>query len=272
MLTVKNKKKENNFRSFLYSYKKIKINSILLVVERRKYMQTKSISSYDGTKIYYKICGKGKPLIFLHGNAGSPRIFKKQIPLFSKFFQLVFMESRDHGRSLNNSTTLTFEQMARDLACICSAENFTTIDLLGYSDGAMIAMWFAHLFPQKVHKMILNAGNITPDGLKVRPRFGATLLYYGLKCLRFIPFTQKYLRIAHLIIVECGLEWQDLEKISIPSLVIAGEKDIIKTAHTKKIAHSIPHSQLVIVPGGKHRMLKKKHSLFNKYVLDFLYL
>ncbi|RSU08149.1 hypothetical protein CBF30_02580 [Vagococcus entomophilus] len=271
MLTIKNKKKEKNSRSFPYSYKKIKINSILLIVERRTYMQTKSISSYDGTKIYYKICGKGKPLIFLHGNAGSPRVFKKQIPLFANFFQLVFMESRDHGRSSNNSTTLNFEQMARDLACICSAENFKTIDLLGYSDGAMIAMWFAHLFPQKVHKMILNAGNITPDGLKVRPRFGATLLYYGLKCLSFIPLTRKYLRIVHLIIVQCGLNWQDLEKISTPSLVIAGENDIIKTAHTKKIAHSIPNSQLVIIPSGNHRMLKTNASLFNKYVLDFLH-
>lgn len=45
----------------------------------------------DGTDIYYRRMGAGEPVLFLHGNGGSSRFFKYQVPSFEPYFQLIFL-------------------------------------------------------------------------------------------------------------------------------------------------------------------------------------
>ena len=63
---------------------------------------------------------------------------------------------------------------------------------------------------------------------------------------------------------------EDLSRITAPTLVIAGEHDMIKTEHTRLIAASIPGASLEIIPGGDHFVMMRRPGDFNKTVAAFL--
>lgn len=104
--------------------------------------QKKILLTTDKSLIYYEVSGQGFPLFLLHGNGGSGKYFKKQVPEFSRYFKVFTVDSRGHGRSTNNSTTLSFEQMADDLHMIMDQEHITQANIVGFSDGANLAMVF----------------------------------------------------------------------------------------------------------------------------------
>ena len=107
-----------------------------------KYFQT-----IDGSQIFYQIFGKetNYPLVLLHGNGNDHTFFNYQISYFSKEYQVIAVDTRGHGRSTNTQSQLTFPLLAEDLAGIIQQEHLTKINLLGFSDGANIAMVFTHL-------------------------------------------------------------------------------------------------------------------------------
>ena len=61
----------------------------------------------------------------------------------------------------------------------------------------------------------------------------------------------------------------DLSGMNIPTLVIAGTNDMIRTSHTKKIHEAIPGSRLALIDGD-HFVANKNPSAFNAAVMDFL--
>ena len=116
-----------------------------------KYFQT-----IDGSQIFYQIFGKetNYPLVLLHGNGNDHTFFNYQISYFSKEYQVIAVDTRGHGRSTNTQSQLTFPLLAEDLAGIIQQEHLTKINLLGFSDGANIAMVFTHLYPDFVNKLV----------------------------------------------------------------------------------------------------------------------
>lgn len=68
---------------------------------------------------------------------------------------------------------------------------------------------------------------------------------------------------------EPNIDTKELSQIKAPTLVIAGTKDTIKEIHTRKIASSIPNSELVFIPGN-HFIAEKKSGDFNQVVDKFL--
>ena len=77
-------------------------------------------------------------------------------------------------------------------------------------------------------------------------------------------------RLLTLVLTEPHLTYAELATIQAPTLVLAGEKYIIKQAHTQAIAAHLPHAQVVILPGVTHYAPQENPALFNKTVLDFL--
>lgn len=127
-----------------------------------KYFQT-----IDGSQIFIKFLAKKQitPLCYFMVMA-MIILFNYQISYFSKEYQVIAVDTRGHGRSTNTQSQLTFPLLAEDLAGIIQQEHLTKINLLGFSDGANIAMVFTHLYPDFVNKLVLNSGNVTMSGLK----------------------------------------------------------------------------------------------------------
>lgn len=225
----------------------------------------------EDARIYYEKYGAGTPLILLHGNGGSGRYFSKQIPVLAKFFRLFVIDSRGQGRSTNKADKLTFQLMAEDINSLMVKENLAKADILGFSDGANTAMVFAVSHPEKVRRLILNAGNTTLSGVKKSGLLISDALPKFCHFLsRFIPALKNLSQVLSLLSLETILTPAELKKITAPALVLAGEHDIIKTRHSAFIAETIPQARLVILEGLGHRGAKQNPQRFNEEVLKFL--
>ena len=142
--------------------------------------------------------------------------------------------------------------------------------ILGFSDGANIAMKFAINYPDKVKALILNGGNLNPKGVK---RTAQIPIEIGYKIARRFALksscAKKSAEMLGLMVNEPNIERTQLSKITVPTLIICGRNDIIKESHTKEIAENIPNAKLSIIKGN-HFIANKRYLAFNKEVESFL--
>jgi pimeloyl-ACP methyl ester carboxylesterase len=88
-----------------------------------------------GIKLYVEEYGSGQPLLMIHGNGGDMSAFSENVPYFSKKYRVILVDSRSHGKSIDTSPKLTFEQMADDFAALLDAMKIPKAYVLGWSDG-----------------------------------------------------------------------------------------------------------------------------------------
>lgn len=169
-----------------------------------------------------------------------------------------------------NKEPFTIEQFSCDLYEFMVSLELSNAVILGFSDGANIAMKFAIKYPDKVKALILNGGNLNPKGVK---RTTQIPIEIGYKIARLFASkstgAKKNAEMLGLMVNEPNIEPNELSKITAPTLVICGSNDMIKESHTKEIAGNIPNARLSIIKGN-HFIANKRYAAFNKEVEDFL--
>ncbi len=220
--------------------------------------------------LYYYEKGSKEPFILLHGNGEDSTYFKHQTDYFSDRYRVIALDTRGHGKSPRGSAPFTIKQFAKDLNEFMNSMAIPEAIILGFSDGANIAMEFALKYPHKVKALILNAGNLNPKGVK---RTVQLPIEIGYKIASLFSSksqsANKNAEMLGLMVNEPNIKPSELVRITAPTLVICGTRDMIKEAHTKEIAGSLPNAKLVIVKGN-HFIADKNPSAFNKEVEDFL--
>ena len=68
--------------------------------------------------IAYYTFGQGEPLVLLHGNGEGSEYFAKCIPYLSRFYRVIAVDSRGHGKSERGEGKLNFDRMAEDLRMV----------------------------------------------------------------------------------------------------------------------------------------------------------
>ncbi|MGI5979485.1 MAG: alpha/beta fold hydrolase [Oscillospiraceae bacterium] len=220
--------------------------------------------------LHYEEYGSGAPLILLHGNGEDSTYFRGQIGPLSAFYRVIAVDTRGHGRSPRGSAPFTIGQFARDLGDFMDERGIEKADLLGFSDGGNIALTFALSAPERVEKLVLCGANLFPAGLKPLTLFGIDAAWAFLTPLS--PLSLRIRRRAELLRLmarEPQIDPSALSKITMPSLVVAGTRDVIRERHTRLIAESLPNARLCILPGG-HTVAAEDPERFNRAVLEFL--
>jgi pimeloyl-ACP methyl ester carboxylesterase len=234
-------------------------------------MKTGYVNS-GSANIYYELYGEENEvvLVLLHGNGENMRFFKHQIPFFEKYYKVLCIDSRGHGESGFGKDTLSLNTMAMDLLNISREMGFKSINVLGFSDGANIAMIAASRQEGLIKNLVLVGGNMNVWGFKPGT-FATVMLAYACTSLAgLIDKTKKVNgEILALMVREPNITKEDLSCIDARTLVLAGTNDMIREGQTKKIASSIPNSKLKIMEGD-HFFLFRNYDEFNKEVLDFL--
>jgi pimeloyl-ACP methyl ester carboxylesterase len=77
------------------------------------------------------------------------------------------------------------------------------------------------------------------------------------------------LQLLNLVANQPHIPLTDLASVTIPTLVMAADCDVIRDEHTLRIFHALPQAQLAIFPGSTHMMPKQDPARFNRAVLDF---
>ena len=220
--------------------------------------------------LFYQEKGTGEALILLHGNGEDSTYFKHQIEYFGDRYRVIALDTRGHGKSKRGSKEFTIKQFAKDLDRFMDSLGITQAIILGFSDGANIEMEFALKYPNKIKALILNAGNLNPKGVKWTIQIPIVV---GYKIASWFSSKSKEAKknteMLGLMVLEPDISPSELVKISVPTLVICGTRDMIKESHTKEIARNIPNARLAIIKGN-HFIANKNHKAFNQEVESFL--
>ena len=218
----------------------------------------------------YVEAGEGFPLVLLHGNGEDHTYFKRQMEPFSPKYRVIALDTRGHGESPRGSAPFTLDQFAEDLKEFLEQKGITRCHLLGFSDGGNIALLFALKYPQYVEKLVLNGANLRPSGVKLSTQLPIVAGWCACGvCGLFSRQAKGNWEMLNLMVTQPHIKPQELKKLTIPTLVIAGENDMILEKHTRLIAASLPNSKLVILPGD-HFVARRNWEAFNPVVLEFL--
>jgi pimeloyl-ACP methyl ester carboxylesterase len=199
-----------------------------------KYGDNKEAGNYkkaNGINLYYEIYGTGKPLIFLHGSGGSIRSAGAKIEYFKKYFKVIAIDSRAHGKSIDTTTKqLTYVQMANDIKVLLDSLNIDSAFVSGQSDGGILGLLLAINFPVKVARLATFGANMFPGKKAVFDEID-DLVLDTLKATK--NFTTK--RLYSLLAYQPDITEQDLKKIKCPVLIMSGDRDVIRLEHSIKI-------------------------------------
>jgi pimeloyl-ACP methyl ester carboxylesterase len=207
-----------------------------------------------GCPLYVETYGSGEPLLLIHGNGGSIVHMEHQIEYFAKTNRVIVADSRAHGRSIDASNSLSYEQMADDFATLLDSLQIKKCKVFGWSDGGINGLLLAIRHPNKVEKLAVTGANLSPDTSAVEPfiHAWAKSLNDSLDRLAPTPENRAQRKVAHLLSYAPHITKTQLNAITCPTLIIAGDHDVIRNHHSVDIAEAIPNSYLWIIPNSGH--------------------
>jgi non-heme chloroperoxidase len=269
-----------------------------------------TITTKDGTQIYYKDWGKGQPVVFSHGWPLSSDAWDGQL-LFAaqNGYRAIAHDRRGHGRSTQASTNNDMNGYADDLAAVIEALDLKNAVLVGHSTGGgEVTRYIGRHGSKRVAKVVLLAAvppimlrtAANPEGLPMEVfddlRAGLTKnpsQFYKDLAIQFYGGNRPGAKVSQGILdqfwlwsMQCGLLnayesikafsetdfTEDLKKIDVPALVMHGEDDQIVPVKdsAKKSARLIKGAKEIYYPGAPHGLTATHQDQVNTDLLAFI--
>ena len=221
--------------------------------------------------LYYETYGSGEPLLLLHGNSQSIYAFTKQIPELSKRYKVIAVDTRGQGKSTDESAEpLTYNKFADDMKQLLDSLHISKTNILGWSDGGNTGLIMAIKYPSYVNKLAITGAVLFPTTDAVDSKILKSIRQERDRVSSTDQQSVKKKRLMTLLLDEPHITVESLKQIKAPTLVMAGEKDMVKEKHTRTIADNIPNSKLLIFKDATHYAPVEKVKEFNNAVIEFL--
>jgi pimeloyl-ACP methyl ester carboxylesterase len=235
---------------------------------------------HDGARIWYAAHGTGSPVILLHGGLGNGENWGHQVPaLTAAGYRVIAIDSRGHGRSTRDARPFAYELMAADVLAVMDALHVARAALVGWSDGATIALILAMHEPARVSGVFFFGCNMDPSGTKEitepHPVIGRIFRRHAADYARLSPTPDQF----EAFVGAVGLMMQtqpdysasQLAEIRVPVAIVHSEHDeFIRREHAEYLARTIPAAELVVLPEVSHFAPLQRPAPFNRTVLAFL--
>jgi non-heme chloroperoxidase len=269
-----------------------------------------TIKTKDGTEIFYKDWGSGKPVVFSHGWPLDADAWDSQMLFLSqKGYRVIAHDRRGHGRSGQPSEGNEMDTYADDLAALLDTLDITGATLVGHSTGGgEVAHYIGRHGTKRVAKAVL-IGAVPPLMLKTEANPGGLPIdvfdgiragvaanrsqFYKDLAMPFYGFNRDGAKVSQGIIdlfwlegmrggmkgqYECIKQFsevdytEDLKKFDIPTLFLHGDDDqIVPIAAAAELASKIVKgSTLKVYPGGQHGMCTVEADKVNADLLAFI--
>lgn len=223
-----------------------------------------SISGYapvNGLKMYYEIHGQGNPLVLIHGGGSTIQTtFGQVLPLIDQHYKVIAVELQAHGHTSDRASPESFQQDADDVVALLQYLKINKAHLFGFSNGGHTAMQIAISHPAVVDKLVLVSTFYKRNG--TTPGFFDGLQAASLEDMpgplktAFLEINsdQKGLQTMFNKDRERMLNFKDwtdeeLHSIQAPTMVVAGDHDVVTPEHAAKMSKIIPNAKLMILPG-----------------------
>jgi len=226
----------------------------------------------------YEWANNGEPVLLLHGGLSETDSFAEVMvtPLESSF-HLYGYDRAGHGYSADQPGSFYFNFQRNEAIAFITEVIQEPVHLIGYSDGANIALMVAIARPDLVKSIVAIAGNYHPVGLVELPNFDPTGIspedraeYAMISPDAPETLELKISKMHEIWKMEPDIGVSELAKINCPVLVMAGDDDVVKHSHSIELYETLPLGQLAIVPGTSHGLVKEKPAIVTAMIKDFL--
>src|SRR5687768_1843065 len=273
-------------------------------------MSTSTITTKDGTEIYYKDWGTGPVVTFSHGWPLSADAWDGQMLFLAQNgFRVIAHDRRGHGRSSQASSGNDMDGYAVDLAAVIEALDLKEATLVGHSTGGgEVARYIGRHGTRRVAKAVLIAAvpplmlktPANPEGLPIE-LFDSMRVsvakdrsqFYKELAVQFYGANRPGAKVSQGLLdqfwiwsMQCGLKnayesikafsetdfTEDLKKFDVPTLVLHGEDDQIVPVRNSamKSARLITGAKDVYYPGAPHGITATHQDQVNAELLAFL--
>lgn len=260
-----------------------------------------SFINVNNIKLYYELHGETnkETIVLSNGILMSTASWNFQIAELKKHFQVLVYDCRGMWQSDHPNQQYSMELHADDLFYLLSALRIDQAHIAGISYGSEISMLFALKYPEKTKSLLVFDGVSQVDPLL--KSFGDTWIAAAklkdaellLKVTTPLNFSEEWIIKNQRILPILEEKYRQLDfdtfirlmdsfykfnitnrlpEIQVPTLVVVGEKDILKTRlYSERIAELIPNSEFFVVPGSGHALCLEKPREFNSLVMGFVY-
>jgi non-heme chloroperoxidase len=273
-------------------------------------MRMNTITTKDGTSIYYKDWGSGKPITFSHGWPLSADAWDAQMLfLGQQGYRVIAHDRRGHGRSGQTWTGNDMDTYADDLAELIEALDLKDLTMVGHSTGGgEVARYIGRHGNKRVSKAVLIASvpplmlktDKNPGGLPLsvfdQIRAGVTgdrsqfyrdlsIPFYGYNKPDAKPsegvkdqFWRLGMQSSIIGSYDCIKAFsetdftEDLKKMEVPTLVLQGDADQIVPIEDASYltAKIVKNATLDVIPGAPHGLCTTHADIVNQHLLAFL--
>ncbi len=226
----------------------------------------------------YEWTNNGEVVLLLHGGLSNTDSFADvMVAPLQDSFHLYAYDRAGHGRSADQPGSFYFDFQRDEAIAFITEVIKKPVHLVGYSDGANIALMIAITRPELVKSIVSIAANFSADGIVELPVFDPAGISdeeraeYALMS----PDAPETLAIKNAKMheiwkVEPNINISDIAQISVPILVMAGDDDVVKHSHSIELYEALPLGQLAIVPGTSHGLVKEKPEIVTALIKSFL--
>lgn len=118
-----------------------------------------SYFNYNGRKIFYEEMGEGKPLILLHGNTMSSKMFASIVSLLADKYRVITLDFLGCGQSdrLNEWPADLWYEWSKQVEALCEYKNLDKVNLIGCSGGAIAAINAALEYPERINAIVADS-------------------------------------------------------------------------------------------------------------------
>ncbi len=232
---------------------------------------------------WYEEQGAGDSLVLFHGGLSTNETWAAQIPDFAAHFRVVAPERRGHGHTPDREGPLSFDLMAEDMIGFLETVVGGPAHIVGWSDGGIVGLIVAMARPDLVRKLVVISANFDTSGVVPEAMEGMASTTADSDDLAMFRTSFEaaspdgpehwpvvFAKFQTMVTTQPNLTVEQLARISAPTLVLAGDDDMITVDHSAALYRAIPNSELALVPGTSHALVMEKPDLVNRLVIDFL--
>ena len=222
--------------------------------------------------------GRRPTVLLLHGGMSASSSLLESIgPGLAKDFSLAAFDRRGHGRTGDTDEPFSYGSLADET--IAFVEHLgRRVHVVGHSDGGNVALLVAMRRPDLLKRVVVVGANFHVDGLMpmdpidtMSPEFDEWARRHAQRSPDDLAHAWVVARKSdEMMASQPTLTTNDLATIRRPVLVMAGDDDVATLAHTCAMYEAIEESQLAIVPGTSHGVLKERPKESVRIIRHFL--
>lgn len=241
----------------------------------------------DKVAFHYLEAGEGAPVLLLGGTLSSAQgDFGAQLEGLSSSRRAIAPDRRGYGRTRPPDRTYPdnfYQRDASDMAAFIDAMNLESTAVLGWSEGADVAMCLAALHPNRVTHLVIWGGVSCVEAEDIcvfEGRRDVTKWHPKAREAMTAIYGDGYWQrtwqgwcdvMVRLHATGGDVHLPRLEEIKCPTLILHGAKDpLIRPQHPHTLHHRIPHSTFEVFSDAGHNLHVTRAADFNQRVLEFL--